>query len=426
MVEKFGKLVQLEKVEGAIVNLQIEELKQRLDDAGDEFYNSMAQYEVRRARYSLTDRHYHEFPLDSEDRRERRYDRFTPNEYQTFGWTDRSGRWKASSRWSIGYAQDQISTWLSMRSFSLSSRGLSLGEWIHWTVERQRRRIRSFVYVGSTASSRDWSIESRNQYSVTQRWSYLAAQSGDSPSERLKDKHWIIFQTFFFFLYWSIKSKSISIRKACLQRGAHHRRLFTGHFFDRLWKAFFKLLFFFKALPLPGRDGCPWLLFISKACSDVAAGTRFSRDSISLVFAVLCCWETSSSAAFNKACRTTWRIFEDGVDEGSELSSTVGRFFLLGTRRCVIPDDEDLASRTIRRTERAVEMKRFFLVTKWEWEMRANEIKLHGEIWRNTSKHACQSESSIYTRYWPVVSIGIKRSPFRSLMDGRWVLVATV
>lgn len=48
MVEKFGKLVHLEKVEGAIVNLQIEELKQRLDDAGDEFYTSMAQYEVRR------------------------------------------------------------------------------------------------------------------------------------------------------------------------------------------------------------------------------------------------------------------------------------------------------------------------------------------------------------------------------------------
>jgi hypothetical protein len=48
MVEKFGKLVHLEKVEGAIVNLQIEELKQRLDDVGDEFYNSMAQYEVCR------------------------------------------------------------------------------------------------------------------------------------------------------------------------------------------------------------------------------------------------------------------------------------------------------------------------------------------------------------------------------------------
>lgn len=47
MVEKFGKLVQLEKVEGAIVNLQVEELKQRLDDAGDEFYVSMAKYEVR-------------------------------------------------------------------------------------------------------------------------------------------------------------------------------------------------------------------------------------------------------------------------------------------------------------------------------------------------------------------------------------------
>jgi hypothetical protein len=46
MVEKFGKLVHLEKVEGAIVNLQIEELKQKLDDAGDEFYNTMAQYEV--------------------------------------------------------------------------------------------------------------------------------------------------------------------------------------------------------------------------------------------------------------------------------------------------------------------------------------------------------------------------------------------
>ena len=85
MVEKFGKLVQLEKVEGAIVNLQIEELKQSLDDAGDEFYNSMAQYEVRRLICSLTDRHHHEFPLDSEDRRKRRYDRFTPNEYQTFG-----------------------------------------------------------------------------------------------------------------------------------------------------------------------------------------------------------------------------------------------------------------------------------------------------------------------------------------------------
>lgn len=85
MVEKFGKLVQLEKVEKAIVNLQIEELKQRLDDAGDEFYNSMAQYEVRRLNYSLTDPYYHDFPLDSEDRRKRRYDRFTPNEYQTFG-----------------------------------------------------------------------------------------------------------------------------------------------------------------------------------------------------------------------------------------------------------------------------------------------------------------------------------------------------
>jgi predicted nucleic acid-binding Zn-ribbon protein len=46
MVEKFGKLVQLEKLESAIVNLQIEELKQRLDDAGDEYYNTMAQYEV--------------------------------------------------------------------------------------------------------------------------------------------------------------------------------------------------------------------------------------------------------------------------------------------------------------------------------------------------------------------------------------------
>jgi len=46
MVEKFGKLVQLEKLEGAIVNLQIEELKQKLDDAGDEYYNTMAQYEV--------------------------------------------------------------------------------------------------------------------------------------------------------------------------------------------------------------------------------------------------------------------------------------------------------------------------------------------------------------------------------------------
>lgn len=47
MVEKFGKLVQLEKLEGAIVNLQIEELKQRLDDAGDDYYNTMAQYEVQ-------------------------------------------------------------------------------------------------------------------------------------------------------------------------------------------------------------------------------------------------------------------------------------------------------------------------------------------------------------------------------------------
>ena len=47
MVEKFGKLVDLERIEGAIVNLQIEELKQRLDDAGDEYYNTMAQYEVR-------------------------------------------------------------------------------------------------------------------------------------------------------------------------------------------------------------------------------------------------------------------------------------------------------------------------------------------------------------------------------------------
>jgi hypothetical protein len=47
MIEKFGKLVQLEKLEGAIVNLQIEELKQRLDDAGDEYYNTMAQYDVR-------------------------------------------------------------------------------------------------------------------------------------------------------------------------------------------------------------------------------------------------------------------------------------------------------------------------------------------------------------------------------------------
>jgi hypothetical protein len=46
MVEKFGKLVHLERVEGAIVNLQIEELKQKLDDAGDEYYNTMAQYEV--------------------------------------------------------------------------------------------------------------------------------------------------------------------------------------------------------------------------------------------------------------------------------------------------------------------------------------------------------------------------------------------
>ena len=216
------------------------------------------------------------------------------------------------------------------------------------------------------------------------------------------------------------------MRKVSLQGRAHHRRLFAEHFFDRLRKVFFKLLFFFKALPLPGRDGCPWLLFISKACSDAAAGTRFSRDSVPLLFDVFCCWETSSSAAFNRACRTTWRIFEDGVDDGSGLSSTVGRFFLLGTRRCVIPDDEDLDRRTIRRTEREVEMKRFFLVTKWEWEMRANEIKLHGEIWRNTGKHAGLSESAIYTRYWPVVSIGIKRSPFRSLTDGRWVLVATV
>ncbi|CAF4873522.1 unnamed protein product, partial [Rotaria sp. Silwood1] len=48
MVEKFGKLVQLEKLEGAIVNLQIEELKQRLDDAGDEYYNTMTQYELRK------------------------------------------------------------------------------------------------------------------------------------------------------------------------------------------------------------------------------------------------------------------------------------------------------------------------------------------------------------------------------------------
>ena len=47
MVEKFGKLVHLEKLEGAIVNLQIEELKQRLDDAGDEYYNTMAQYDVK-------------------------------------------------------------------------------------------------------------------------------------------------------------------------------------------------------------------------------------------------------------------------------------------------------------------------------------------------------------------------------------------
>ena len=46
MVDKFGRLVKLEKVEGAIVNLQIEELKQRLDDAGDEFYITMAKYEV--------------------------------------------------------------------------------------------------------------------------------------------------------------------------------------------------------------------------------------------------------------------------------------------------------------------------------------------------------------------------------------------
>lgn len=48
MVEKFGKLVHMEKLEGAVVNLQIEELRQRLDDAGDEFYNSMVQYEVSR------------------------------------------------------------------------------------------------------------------------------------------------------------------------------------------------------------------------------------------------------------------------------------------------------------------------------------------------------------------------------------------
>ncbi|CAF1687317.1 unnamed protein product, partial [Adineta ricciae] len=48
MVEKFGKLVELERIEGAIVNLQIEELKQRLDDAGDEYYNTMAQYELRK------------------------------------------------------------------------------------------------------------------------------------------------------------------------------------------------------------------------------------------------------------------------------------------------------------------------------------------------------------------------------------------
>jgi thermostable 8-oxoguanine DNA glycosylase len=48
MVEKFGKLVQLERLEGAIVNLQIEELKQKLDDAGEEYYNTMAQYEVNR------------------------------------------------------------------------------------------------------------------------------------------------------------------------------------------------------------------------------------------------------------------------------------------------------------------------------------------------------------------------------------------
>ncbi|CAF3878718.1 unnamed protein product [Adineta steineri] len=45
MTEKFGKLVELEKIEGAIVNLQIEELKQRLDDAGDEYYNTIGQYE---------------------------------------------------------------------------------------------------------------------------------------------------------------------------------------------------------------------------------------------------------------------------------------------------------------------------------------------------------------------------------------------
>ncbi|UJR37290.1 hypothetical protein I4U23_029999 [Adineta vaga] len=48
MVEKFGKLVELERIEGAIVNLQIEELKQKLDDAGDEYYNTMAQYELRK------------------------------------------------------------------------------------------------------------------------------------------------------------------------------------------------------------------------------------------------------------------------------------------------------------------------------------------------------------------------------------------
>lgn len=53
MVEKFGKLVQLEKLEGAIVNLQIEELKQRLDDAGDEYYNTMAQYEVKKWIYNF-------------------------------------------------------------------------------------------------------------------------------------------------------------------------------------------------------------------------------------------------------------------------------------------------------------------------------------------------------------------------------------
>ena len=83
MVEKFGKLVQLEKVEGAIVNLQIEELKQRLDDAGDEFYNSMAQYEASRVeRHELSS--FLSLP-DPKDRRKRRYDRSSPNKHQTSG-----------------------------------------------------------------------------------------------------------------------------------------------------------------------------------------------------------------------------------------------------------------------------------------------------------------------------------------------------